>query len=162
MAKINKLTAGIIKNTYSKEFTQKKIILNIADKDYEVLIDEKFKTSKLQSMLLEAMQNISKLKEYDDAVTTSYYMFLMIKYFTDIDLAQTEDFAEQINILNAMIDLEIFEKVLNSFPESEFERTNQFIRRFADRLTELTKDTKNLEEIKNIIGDEVKKEMGEE
>lgn len=161
MAKINKLSASIIKNAYSKEFTQKKVILNICDKDYEVLIDEKFKTSKLQAMMLEALQNIGKLKEYGDGVTTSYYMFLMIKYFTDIDLAKTEDFAEQINILNAMIDLEIFEKVLNSFPESEFERTNKFIKEAAERITKLTEDKKSLEEIKDIIGEEILKETEE-
>lgn len=161
MAKINKLTSGIIKNTYSKNFTQKKVILDISGKDYEVLIDEKFRTSKLQAMILEALQNIGSLKEYGESVTTSYYLFLMIKYFSDIEV-ETENIEEQIKLLNQMIDLEIFEKVINSFPESEIQRTNQFIKKFAERVTELANDKQGLEDIKNLIGEELDKENIEE
>lgn len=161
MAKINKLTSGIIKNTYSKNFTQKKVILDIGGKNYEVLIDEKFRTSKLQAMILEALQNIGSLKEYGESVTTSYYLFLMIKYFSDIEV-ETESIEEQIKLLNQMIDLEIFEKVINSFPESEIQRTNQFIKKFAERVTELSNDKQKLEDIKNLIGEELEKENIEE
>ena len=161
MAKINKLTSGIIKNTYSKNFTQKKVILDIGGKDYEVLIDEKFRTSKLQAMILEALQNIGSLKEYGESVTTSYYLFLMIKYFSDIEV-ETESIEEQIKLLNQMIDLEIFEKVINSFPESEIQRTNQFIKKFAERVTELSNDKQGLEDIKNLIGEELEKENFDE
>lgn len=161
MAKMNKLTSGIIKNTYSKNFTQKKVILDIGGKDYEVLIDEKFRTSKLQAMILEALQNIGSLKEYGESVTTSYYLFLMIKYFSDIEV-ETESIEEQIKLLNQMIDLEIFEKVINSFPESEIQRTNQFIKKFAERVTELSNDKQGLEDIKNLIGEELEKENFDE
>ena len=161
MAKINKLTSGIIKNTYSKNFTQKKVILDIGGKNYEVLIDEKFRTSKLQAMILEALQNIGSLKEYGESVTTSYYLFLMIKYFSDIEV-ETESIEEQIKLLNQMIDLEIFEKVINSFPESEIQRTNQFIKKLAERVAELSNDKQKLEDIKNLIGEELEKENIEE
>jgi hypothetical protein len=161
MAKINKLTSGIIKNTYSKNFTQKKVILDIGGNNYEVLIDEKFRTSKLQAMILEALQNIGSLKEYGESVTTSYYLFLMIKYFSDIEV-ETESIEEQIKLLNQMIDLEIFEKVINSFPESEIQRTNQFIKKFAERVTELSNDKQGLEDIKDLIGEELEKENSEE
>lgn len=156
MAKINKLNSGAILSQYSKEFTQKSLTLDVGGKNYQVLIDEKFKTSQIQKMILESLKNMEKLKDVDEATKTSYYMLLMIKYFTDTGIP--EDFEEQIRVLSAMIDIDIFGKIIDAFNESEIKRASEFINKFAERLTEMTKENKSAEEMKELIEAEIKDE----
>ena len=156
MAKINKLNSGVILSAYSKEFTQKKLTLDINGKNYEVLVDEKFKNTKIQAMVLESVTNFKKLEGYEESVKLAYYMFLMVKHFTDIELANTEDFEEQVRVLNAMVDLDIFGKVTSAFPEEEINKVNEFLKKFGDKMKELNE--LNNKELEDMIKDELKDE----
>jgi hypothetical protein len=160
MSKVNKLSSGTILSAYSKEFNQKKITLSIGKTNYEVLVDEKFKPSKLQKMIVEALTNFNALKEYDEGVKLSYYMFLLIKHFTDIDIAQTDNLEEQIRILNAMVDLEIYEPLVNSFDKAEIQKATEYMKKFSERIAELAKDN-NINDIKSIVESEIKDEVTE-
>lgn len=145
MSKTNKLRAEIITSTHKKEFTKKKIVLNIGGKDYEVLIDDKFQATKMQKMIIEAITNYKKLESVDDSVKLSYFMFLIIKYFSDIDLTKTENFDEQLRVLTAMLDLDIFEPIISAFPEEEIKKLNAFIDKFTTRVTESSEQNKSTE-----------------
>lgn len=157
MAKINKLNSSVILKEYSKDFVQKSITITIGGKDYEVLVDQKFRVTKIQQMLQEALKNLVEFKEEDLETTITYVTFLMIKYFTDVDVAKVEDFKEQIRVLNAMIDLEIFEKIANAFPESETAKVNKHMMNLSAKINEFLKENKNNKNIGGIIESEIAK-----
>jgi hypothetical protein len=155
--KINKLNSGIITSLHALKFTQKKIIIDIYNKDYEVLLDEKFSIVKLQTLMCEFIENFKYLQDASYGVKINYYMFLIIKYFSDIDITKTESFEDQIKALNAFIDLEIFEKISNAFQPEEVTKAFEFIKKFADRVEQFVKENKNVDEIKEILKDEINK-----
>jgi len=153
MSKVNKLTSSILLQEQSKLFVQKKVIVNINKKDYEVLVDQKFLSTKIQQLIQEGISNLDNFNGLDDSVRTSYFFYLIIKYFSDIEIAKTDDFETQIRIMNSMINLEIFDKILGEFEESELEKVNEYILKFNGNLNELLKDEKGMEYFKKMMGD---------
>jgi len=153
MSKVNKLTSSILLQEQSKLFVQKKVTVNINKKDYEVLVDQKFLPTKLNQLILESVSNYDNLKELDESVKVSYLMFLSIKYFTDVEIAKTDSFETQIRILNALINLEILDKILSEFPESELEKINDYMLKFNSNIDKFMKDEKGIEYFKKIMGD---------
>ena len=153
MSKVNKLTSSILLQEQSKLFVQKKVTITINKKDYEVLVDQKFIPTKIQQLIQEGISNLDNFNGLDDSVRTSYFFYLIIKYFSDIEIAKTDDFETQIRIMNSMINLEIFDKILGEFEESELEKVNEYILKFNGNLNELLKDEKGMEYFKKIMGD---------
>jgi len=142
MSKVNKLTSSILLQEQSKLFLTKKVIVNINKKDYEVLVDQKFLPTKLNQLILESVSNYDNLKELDESVKVSYLMLLAIKYFTNVEIAKTDSFEDQIRILNALINLEILDKILSEFPESELEKINDYMLKFNSNIDKFMKDEK--------------------
>jgi len=152
MSKVNKLTSSILLQEQSKLFTQKQVTVNINKKDYEVLVDQKFRPTKLNELIVESITNYDKFKELDESVKISYLMFLAIKYFTNLEVAKTDTLEEQIRILNAMLDLEIFDKIISEFAESELEKINEYMLKFNDKIDQFMKDGKSIEYLKEVFG----------
>jgi len=153
MSKVNKLTSSILLQEQSKLFLTKKVTVNINKKDYEVLVDQKFIPTKIQQLIQEGISNLDNFNGLDDSVRTSYFFYLIIKYFSNIEIAKTDSFEDQIRIMNSMINLEIFDKILGEFEESELEKVNEYISKFNGNLNELLKDEKGMEYLKKIMGD---------
>jgi len=153
MSKVNKLTSSILLQEQSKLFVQRKVIITINKKDYEVLVDQKFLPTKLNQLILESVSNYDNLKDLDESVKVSYLMFLTIKTFTNVEIAKTDDFQTQIRVLNAMLDLEIFDKIISEFPESELEKINDYMLKFNSRIDEFMKDGKSIEYLKKMMDD---------
>lgn len=153
--KMNKLNSGIITSLHAQQFTQKKIIIDINKKDFEVLLDEKFSIVKLQKLMFEFIENHQYLQDANNGVKINYYMFLIIKYFSDIDMVKTLSFEDQIKMLNELIDLEIYEKLSGAFPQEEITKAFEFIKKFADKVEQFAKENKDVEEIKEILKDEI-------
>lgn len=160
MAKVNKLNAGIIKQAYSKEFTKKKLTVLIDNKSYEILIDEKFKTTKLNEMVLEVLKNYENYEKLPDNLRLTYIYFIMIKYFTDLDVT-TETFEEQLALIEALIDLNIFETIIASFVETEINKLVEYMKKFTERLVELMKENKSAEDIVSEIESEINEDLQE-
>jgi len=55
--------------------------------------------------------------------------------------------------MNSLINLEIFDKILGEFEESELEKVNDYILKFNGNLNELLKDEKGMEYFKKIMGE---------
>jgi len=153
MSKVNKLTSSILLQEQSKLFLTKKVIVNINKKDYEVLVDQKFLPTKLNQLILESVSNYDNLKNLDESVKVSYLMLLAIKYFTNVEITKTNDFETQIRVLNALLDLEILDKILGEFPESELEKINDYMLKFNSKIDEFMKDGKGIEYLKKFMGD---------
>ena len=152
MSKVNKLTSSILLQEQSKLFTQKQVTVNINKKDYEVLVDQKFRPTKLNELIVESITNYDKFKELDESVKISYLMFLAIKYFTNLEVAKTDTLEDQIRILNAMLDLEIFDKIISEFAESELEKINEYMLKFNSRIDQFINDGKSIEYLKEVFG----------
>jgi len=153
MAKSNKqLTSSILLQEQSKLFVQKKVNIHINKKDYEVLVDQVFLPTKLNALIMESISNYDNLKELDESVKVSYLMFLAIKTFTNVEIAKTDDFETQIRILNALINLEIFDKILGEFPEIELEKINEYMLKFNDKIDQFINDGKSIEYLKEVFG----------
>jgi len=154
MAKSNKqLTSSILLQEQSKLFVQRKVIITINKKDYEVLVDQKFRPTKLNELIVEAITNYDNFKELNESVKVSYLMFLAIKYFTNLEVAKTDTLEDQIRVLNAMLDLEIFDKILGEFAESELEKINEYMLKFNDKIDQFVKDGKSVEYLKEVFGE---------
>ena len=76
MAKINKLNSSVILEAYSKEFSQKKVVITIGNKNYEVLVDQKFRNTVIQEMFLESLNNHDNYKDLSESIKTSYFMII--------------------------------------------------------------------------------------
>jgi len=160
MAKINKLNAGIIKQAYSKEFTKRKLTVLIDNKFYEILVDEKFKTTKLNLMVLEVLKNYENYEKLPDNLRLTYIYFIMIKHFTDLDVT-TETFEEQLALIEALIDLNIFETIIASFAETEINKLVEYMKKFTERLVELMKENKSAEDIVSEIESGINEDLQE-
>jgi len=153
MAKSNKLTSSILLQEQSKLFVQRKVIVTLNKKDYEVLVDQVFIPTKLNALIMESISNYDNLKDLDESVKVSYLMLLAIKTFTNVEIAKTDDFQTQIKVLNAMLDLEIFDKIIGEFPESELEKINDYMLKFNSRIDQFINDGKSIEYLKEVFGD---------
>lgn len=160
MAKINKLNAGIIKQAYSKEFTKRKLTVLIDNKFYEILVDEKFKTTKLNEMVLEVLKKYENYEKLPDNLRLTYIYFIMIKHFTDLDVT-TETFEEQLALIEALIDLNIFETIIASFAETEINKLVEYMKKFTERLVELMKENKSAEDIVSEIESGINEDLQE-
>jgi len=155
MAKSNKLTSSILLQEQSKLFVQRKVIVTLNKKDYEVLVDQVFIPTKLNALIMESISNYDNLKDLDESVKVSYLMLLAIKTFTNVEIAKTDDFQTQIKVLNAMLDLEIFDKIIGEFPESELEKINDYMLKFNSRIDQFINDGKSIEYLKEVFGGEI-------
>ena len=153
MSKVNKLTSSILLQEQSKLFVQRKVIIHINKKDYDVLVDQVFLPTKLNALIMESISNYENLKDLDESVKISYLMFLAIKTFTNLDVSKTDDFKTQISVLNAMLDLEIFDKIVSEFPESELEKINEYMLKFNSNIDKFMKDEKGIEYLKKFMGE---------
>jgi hypothetical protein len=129
-----KLNSNIIKGAFEKEYKKKKVVVELAGEKYTILIDEKFRNTKIMDLIYEAFRAESVLEGQSNNVKDAYYVFLVIKYFTDLDIAQTDDIYEQLNIMSIMIDLDILNKIMAEFDTEEIKRAIAMISNFSKNM----------------------------
>ena len=140
----NKITLGKLRTLDSKTYTQKKIKAG----NYDVLVDEQFRPSKINDMVLEYTQKLDYCREKGYDLKSGEYIFiLMIRYFTDIDIP--EDFESQVQMLKIMVDHDLLTPILNSFNEKEVEKMNDKINEFKDNVNKLVAEMKIEQESEN-------------
>lgn len=142
MAKVKNLTISALKREDSKRYNkQKSIIAN----GYNVNLDMVFRPTKLQSLLRELADKMAYVSandeiNYDLVDWTSYALFLMVKYFTNINIPDM--FEEQITVMEYLIDNDFLEPIMKGFEESE-------IKKFNDMLAIIYDNQENLEFLVN-------------
>lgn len=142
MAKLKNLTVSALKKEDSKRYNkQKRIIAN----SYNINLDMVFRPTKLQALLREladkmAYVNANKEIDYELVDWTSYGLFLMLKYFSSLDIPDA--FEEQITVMEYLIDNNFMEPIMKGFEESE-------IKKFNDMLATIYDNQENLEFLVN-------------
>lgn len=154
MPKSNKLTVSNLKQIHSKKFTTKVIHIEIDEKIYDVEIDEVFKVSKIQLLLSELFEKQKYFTTIDEVFSIiNYIPFLIIKYFTDIDVAKVEDFSEQLKVYEVMLDLGVAEKILENIPESEIKKIDSYIKKASANVKKLTSDKDAMKELEGMFAE---------
>ena len=144
----NKLTVKAIKNAQKKEFIQKKVTVEIDGKEYDIMVDQKFSMSKIQAMAIEGMEKFKRFKELPDVIQLGYFSYLMLKHFTDLDLKDAKSFEDDIQMMDSLLDLGVYEKVMPEFPEEEINKINKYMNDVKDKINELTEEEiKQLEDV---------------
>ena len=148
-----KLSTSALKSIHSKNFTVRKLILNIEGQDFEILVQEKFRFSLLQNIISDLIEAKKQLINIDQAFDYgNYVIFLLIKYFTDISITKTCDsFAKEIEMLNIMLDLEIVEPILACFDKEEVQKINGYIKKMSDNMKEFSSSPEAQKELADLF-----------
>lgn len=121
---------------------------------YKIKIDNVFRKTKqhklLEDLMLFINESNKRLEILD--VATPYITLLLIKHFTNLDIP--DDIDEAIEVMNILIDLDIFSEIVNLMPENEvikmYETLNASIERMNLSIEEMLKESeKVLEKIEN-------------
>jgi hypothetical protein len=139
-----KMNLSNLKQLNSKLFTQKKIIVG----DYEVLIDEVFKETKIRGILKETFEKRLYVNENKLTINWSEYAILLIlKYFTDIQFG--DKLEEQLQIYEIIDNAGYLNTILNSFDENEMNKLKDKIEQYGINLKkaveEFDKDNEEIE-----------------
>jgi len=117
--KIKNLNPTEIKKQVKKLKTQGEFYITIGEDEYLVKHDEIFVNSKIHRVLddLVSLFNESRNRNELMEVATPYTTLLIIKHFTSIDVP--DDIDSALDMMEALIDLEVMDKIINALPESE-------------------------------------------
>ncbi len=154
----SKLNLNVINSANQKQFTTKTVTIPVDGKDYEVIIDQVFKTTKIEKMVMSFLQSdkIKKVNELEDSIRITYVMYLVLKEFTNLDIPNSLKFEEEINLIDNLINLGIFEAIFEHIPDEEIQRVNEYMQKITTNLNKILENDGNNEmmvEMKKVIED---------
>jgi len=137
--KKNKLDFNTIKKTSAKQFTTKEVEILVDGKNYLIVIDQVFRTTKIEKMIMKFVnsESIKQFNNCDESVKLSYYFYLIIKEFSDLEIPDNLKFNEEINLISSLIDLGIFEQIMKEIPKAEIKKVNEFMTKFNINLNKI-------------------------
>jgi hypothetical protein len=133
MAKSQKLTISNIKQMHDKLFTKKKMSFMIEDITFNYLMDERFEVDKIKDYIIDLstvhqqMYNIKQLFNID-----IYEHFLLMKYFTDLDVSAVKSYDDAVKVMKWLDDMECLETIMNAFNQSEVDKINVYMKKAAE------------------------------
>lgn len=127
--KDKKLTLNVLKKQDEQLYKQKEINVN----GYKVMIDTKFRKTKLQKLINELVQVSDYIKENKYQIDILTYLYiLLIKYFTDIPVPN--ELEKQITMTNLLIDNGYFEAIVNKFDQNEINKFIEMLNMYKNNL----------------------------
>lgn len=127
--KDKKLTLNVLKKQDEQLYKQKEINVN----GYKVMIDTKFRKTKLQKLINELVQVSDYIKENKYQIDILTYLYiLLIKYFTDIPVPN--ELEKQITMTNLLIDNGYFEAIVNEFDQNEINKFIEMLNMYKNNL----------------------------
>lgn len=137
-----KLTVNSLKSQDARRYTKKELIIN----DYKVLIDEKFRPTTIQRLLIEFFEKYQYMKENNLQMNIVEYLpVLLLKYFTSLDIP--DDLETQLKIYELLIDNDYFEPIYNAFPKEEINKIYEIAKKMRENSDELVKQIKDNPEL---------------
>lgn len=133
MPKNKKVTLNNLKNIESKVYTKKQLIVDIEGNNFDIVIDEVFKDSSIEKAITD-MGYLAQQCEENNININPFVLsnLVIIKHFTDINFPQ--DIVKQIEMFGLIVDLGVFEKIMEHIPESEAEKLNAKARKMSENL----------------------------
>ena len=147
----HRLNAKLINSAIKKEEIQKTITVQIDGKNYDILVDQKFKTTKISDMVTDGVKKFKDYEELPPTVQVGFFSYLLIKYFTDLDLSVVKTFKEDIHMMNSLIDLGVFEKIVSEFPEEEISKVNEYMVNYTNKIKEFTDTEEGKQKLEELL-----------
>lgn len=137
-----KLTINTLKSQDSKRYTRRELTIN----GYKVEVDEKFRPTTIQRLLIEFFEKYQYMKENNLQMNIVEYLpVLLLKYFTSLDIP--DDLETQLKIYELLIDNDYFEPIFNAFPKEEINKIYDIAKKIRENSEELTKQIKDNPEL---------------
>lgn len=133
MSKTNKLNLQTLQQLDNKSFTQKKVVVG----DYEVLVDEVFRESKILNLVKETVENHVYLQE-NKIDNYKYAMSLILKYFTDIEMGK--EIKSQLQVYDFLFDLGFINIIFDNFNDKEMKKLKDKLMQYGNNLKELVEE----------------------
>lgn len=129
-----KLGQSNILSLEAKAFKRKEVKVTANGQDFKVAIDTKFKDTEVAKVFAELVRRSDYAKKASlDFDITGFILILLIKHFTDIQFQDTNslgvDMDVEIKTLNALINLGIFEQIIENFDKEEVEKLAEMFKR---------------------------------
>lgn len=127
---------------------------------YTFTYDRRFRKSKQYKVMDDVLKLYESMDEHPELVdmATPYISLMVIKQFTSIQVP--DNVTKALEILDILIDLQIFDKILNSLPEDEiikfYEDIDKSIKKMGERLDDIDAET---EKLQNTVEDDLVKKM---
>lgn len=117
-------------NKEMNKFNEREVI-KVLEGKYEVSINKHFKISDIQKLLIDYQEYIEQMRQKDISVDNMQSIAfllpaLLIKYFTDINIPDEID--KMILVVEKLIDLGVFEEIINEMPGKEIEKINNILK----------------------------------
>jgi hypothetical protein len=153
--KIKNLNPTEIKKQVKKLKEKGEFFITIGEEEYRVTHDEVFLNSKIHKVLDDMVELFNEGRNRKEVleVATPYTTILIIKHFTSIEVPDDIDGA--IEMMNALIDLEVVDKILNALPEEE-------VVKMYERIAVVVNNVKSNLEDGLLEADEMEKELQNE
>jgi len=122
-------------------FAQKEVTVTaVNNKTYKILMDEKFKKTKIVKLVTDMVQRAEYCKRNDVEFDVTICLWAMIlRYFTNIKFVEYEElgkrYENEVNTIKALIDLEIFEDIMKSVDKDETAKITNFSKDFSEMFT---------------------------
>lgn len=131
------MRANDLINDVRQIFTQREITVTACNgKNYTLLIDNKFKKEKITQLISGMVERAHYCKKNDIQFDYTICLWvLIIKNFTDIKFINHKNFGKcyenEIDVLKAMINLEIVEEIMDSFDPKEMNKITELSKSMA-------------------------------
>lgn len=111
---------------------QKKIEVN----GYEVMIDEKFRPTKIQRLIIEYQEKVKYCMDNDIDIEkvdwTGYFLILLVKYFTDIEIP--DEFSKQLIVLDLLLDNGFLMPIIEAMDEAEIKKISEYMEKLNENI----------------------------
>lgn len=128
--------------------------INVNGVDYKIKIDNVFRKTKQHKLLDDLIKFMDEGRNNEELLdfSSSYTTLLLIKHFTSLEIP--DDIDNAIIAMNALIDLDIFDEIINLMPEKEvvkvYELLAMAVKRIDENIDEMIEEaSKVTEKIEN-------------
>lgn len=160
MAKNNNkpLNLSVLKKLDATQYNNTKEI--ILSNDYTLQIDLKFRPSVIEEVV-NKLQQIYKISQEDESLKTfpfdKFSMFLLMLHFTSLKNIHAKNISEEIQIMNMLIDQNLYKEILQHMEEHCGEEIKFFTQKTLEIMQDKLEALKTQQEFMNILNDEMEK-----
>lgn len=130
---IKKLTVTELKKQSKALDEQREFTVSIGGQDYKLTHDVVFRKTKQHKVLDDVIAFFSEGTNVEALeMTTPYTALLIIKHFTSLEVSDNID--EALALLEVLIDLEAFDKILNELPVDEVTKVQELLVRTVENM----------------------------
>lgn len=148
-----------------KAFPKRKHLIDIEGETFEVTIDEVFKNSKIEAMMLDMAKDLEACEE--NGIEMNFIVLgnlHIIQAFTDVQFSN--DIVKKINTFIDMTDMGATEKILNKFDKKELDKIDQYIKKMREGLPiameELYREMSEANKIQSDIDGKIEQSINKE